>query len=83
MIIKDYHQTYEISLMRLRRIKLTLNRVGSSLKYRIEYVDDHNDFNSISFFVGGYSPGFESFVKHIKESYPFVKIERYASSFDS
>ncbi len=72
LIIKDYKATYEIPLMRVRRIRLTTDHINSSKKYIIEYIDDANDFASVSLYVNSLNTEFHKFIDYIEESYQFI-----------
>ncbi|MDN5211935.1 hypothetical protein QQ020_07725 [Fulvivirgaceae bacterium BMA12] len=83
LVVQKNKRTFQISLMRIRKIKLTMDYVGSARKYRIEYLDPNDNFDAVSFFVSRFNSEFEGFIEYVGDSYPFVKIERWATTFDS
>lgn len=64
--------------MKIRKIKLEHGKAGRSRPYRIEYLDDEHELNSLSFYVARWNTEFEKFIDFVEENNPYAKIERYA-----
>ncbi|WP_341227637.1 hypothetical protein [uncultured Arcticibacterium sp.] len=77
-----YNYKHTIPVKKIRKIKLEHGNIGNSRRYRIEYLDDEHQFNSLFFYVARWNTEFEKFIEFVEENNPYVKIERYSMPWE-